>query len=342
MFDEEEDDDGGFFLLVLGVLAGVLIIVTVIARTGEDLPTATVTGPTTTEAAEEPEPEPEPETTTTAAPETTTTTEAPPPTTEAAAPFTMWDALNDSGQATQFAAVAGVLGLQADLESLENDDGSTVMRTLFAPSDQALVDLGQDAIAGLAADQDAGNALVGYHFLEEPLAAGDLLELDGETLTTRTGLPLNVSVVDGEVVLNGVARVVATDFEGDNGVVHIVDSVLMPPTLNQVLGLQNIEFEVNSATITAAGQAELQLAVDFFTENATTNAAIEGHTDTDGGDDANLALSQARSEAVLAFLVDAGLDADRFTATGFGETQPILVDGVEDKPASRRIEFNAR
>ena len=134
----------------------------------------------------------------------------------------------------------------------------------------------------------------------------------------------------------------ATDFEGDNGVVHIVESVLMPPTLNQLLGLQNIEFEVASATITAEGQAELQTAVEFFTENPNANAAIEGHTDTDGGEDTNLALSQARAESVLQFLVDAGLDADRFTATGFGEAQPILVDGVEDKEASRRIEFNAR
>ena len=136
MFDDEEDEDGGFFLLVLGVLAAILVVVTVVARSGDDLPAATVTGPTTSEVEETPTTEAPtttaaPETTTTEAPETTTTTEV-------AAPFTMWDALGQSGQATDFAAVAGVLGLQADLESLENDDGSPVMRTLFAPSDQAL------------------------------------------------------------------------------------------------------------------------------------------------------------------------------------------------------------
>ncbi len=42
------------------------------------------------------------------------------------------------------------------------------------------------------------------------------------------------------------------------------------------------------------------------------------------------------------FLIDNGIDADRLQAIGFGETQPILVDGVEDKAASRRIEFEAR
>ena len=82
--------------------------------------------------------------------------------------------------------------------------------------------------------------------------------------------------------------------------------------------------------------------MDFFSSN-TANAVIEGHTDTDGSEDGNLELSQARAESVLAFLVDNGLEAERFTAVGFGETQPVLDDaGVEDKEASRRIEFNVR
>lgn len=338
MFDDDEDEDGGFFLLVMGLLAFILLVVTVIARSGDDLPAATVTGPTTTEvAAEEPAPTTAaPETTTTAAPETTTTVAV------AAAPFTMWDALNGSGEAGQFAAVGGALGLQADLEALEDENGDPVMRTLFAPSDAALADFGPEAIGALTSDPDGANALVGYHFLTEPLAASDLAELDGQTLTTRTGLPLNVTVEDGDVVLNGVARVVSTDFDADNGVVHIVDMVLTPPTVNQALGLDNIEFEVASATITQAGQDTLQLAVDFFSSN-TANAVIEGHTDTDGSEEGNLELSQARAESVLAFLVSNGLDAERFTAVGFGEAQPVLdAAGVEDKEASRRIEFNVR
>ena len=322
----------------MGLLAFILLVVTVIARSGDDLPAATVTGPTTTEvAAEEPAPTTAaPETTTTAAPETTTTVAV------AAAPFTMWDALNGSGEAGQFAAVGGALGLQADLEALEDENGDPVMRTLFAPSDAALADFGPEAIGALTSDPDGANALVGYHFLTEPLAASDLAELDGQTLTTRTGLPLNVTVEDGDVVLNGVARVVSTDFDADNGVVHIVDMVLTPPTVNQALGLDNIEFEVASATITQAGQDTLQLAVDFFSSN-TANAVIEGHTDTDGSEEGNLELSQARAESVLAFLVSNGLDAERFTAVGFGEAQPVLdAAGVEDKEASRRIEFNVR
>ncbi len=340
MFDDEEEDNG-FFLLVLGVLAAILLIVTVVARSGDDLPATTVTG-------DAPE-----ETTTTEAPATTTTTEAPATTTEAPAtttttaaaapaPTTMWDALTGSGEAVQFVTIGGTLGLQADLEALEDEDGNPVQRTLFAPSDEALSKLDPADLGALAADPEAASALVGYHFVDGVVTAEDVVALDGQTVTTRTGLPLRISVVDGEVFLNETSKVTSVDYGADNGIVHIIDTILTPPTVNEVIGLENIEFEVGSANITAAGQEELQKAVAFFTENEGVNSAIEGHTDTDGSEESNLALSQARAESVLAFLVDNGIDADRLTAAGFGESNPILVDGVEDKAASRRIEFNVR
>lgn len=336
--EEEEEEGGGIFLLIIGVLALVLLVVAVIARSGEDLPAATVTGPTTSLVEEVVEPE---TTTTTAAP-VTTTTAAPTTTTEAPQPVSMWDALLGSSQAGDFAAVGGALGLQADLETFQDEDGVAVMRTLFAPSDAALADFGPEAVGALASDPDAANALVGYHFLPDALSAEDIVALDGQTVETRTGLPLRINVVDGEVILNDVARVVGTDFTADNGVVHIVDAILIPPTVNEVIGLDNIEFEVSSTVITPAGREVLNLAVEFFDSN-DSNAVIEGHTDTDGGDAENLALSQGRAESVLAFLIEAGLDGSRFTATGFGETQPIIgTDGVEDKEASRRIEFVLR
>ena len=287
-------------------------------------PATTTEAPTTTTEAP---------TTTTEAP--TTTTEA--PTTTVAEVFTNWDALNASGEAGQFALIGGPLGLQDALEDVSSET------TLFAPSDAALgalTEANPNAIGDLAADPDAAAALVGYHRLPGNVTAADLIAADGGTVTSLTGDPIRVNVVDGAVVLNDTTTVVTADLEADNGVVHIIDVVLTPPAnLNAALNLENITFEVNSDVITPEGQVELEKAVAFFTANESATAAIEGHTDTNGPDADNLDLSQRRADSVRAFLVASGLAEERFTTEGFGETQPILVDGVEDFDASRRIEF---
>ncbi|NNC81871.1 MAG: OmpA family protein, partial [Acidimicrobiales bacterium] len=348
MFDDEEEDQG-FFLVVLGVLAAILLIVTVVARR-DDASTATVRGDTAEEAVEDDEDHSDDaaaaETTTTAAPTTTTeapttTTEAPTTTTEAptttATPelTTMWDALDDSGQATQFATIGSALGLQESLEETEAG-GAPLIRTLLAPSDAAIAALPQDVLGGLVADPAGAAALVEYHILPGRVTLDDLRALDGQTATSLSGLPLSITVDGDDVIVNGASRLSDGDFDSDNGMVHIIDQILTPPTVNEVLGLENIEFESGSAVITAAGQTELQKAITFFSENEALSAQIQGHTDTSGDAEFNLGLSQARADSVQQFLTDNGIAADRLEAVGFGETQPILVDGVEDQAASRR------
>jgi OOP family OmpA-OmpF porin len=66
---------------------------------------------------------------------------------------------------------------------------------------------------------------------------------------------------------------------------------------------------------------------------------IEGHTDSDGVPAENQVLSAQRAAAVLANLVARGVPAADLTAVGLGSTRPMVVGGVEDKDASRRIEF---
>jgi OOP family OmpA-OmpF porin len=75
----------------------------------------------------------------------------------------------------------------------------------------------------------------------------------------------------------------------------------------------------------------------------TVNVEIAGHTDGDGEDGFNQALSEKRAQAVTDYLVKAGLPADRFTATGYGSTQPVASNGTDEgKAQNRRIEFVVR
>jgi OOP family OmpA-OmpF porin len=67
---------------------------------------------------------------------------------------------------------------------------------------------------------------------------------------------------------------------------------------------------------------------------------IGGYTDSGGGTGRNQILSQIRAQAVVDYLVNAGIAADRLTAVGYGETNPIASNDTEEGRAqNRRIEF---
>ncbi len=87
--------------------------------------------------------------------------------------------------------------------------------------------------------------------------------------------------------------------------------------------------------------AKLAAMMDFCLRETSLTLEVAGHTDSVGSESSNQALSEARANAVRAALLDAGLPADRMTATGYGEVQPIADnDTAEGRAANRRTEIN--
>jgi outer membrane protein OmpA-like peptidoglycan-associated protein len=114
--------------------------------------------------------------------------------------------------------------------------------------------------------------------------------------------------------------------------------------LNKLNSLKGINFEVNSNVITADSKTTLDEAAatinEFFAASAAEKIEIGGHTDSDGKDAANQALSERRAQAVLAYMKDKGVDITRVTAVGYGETKPIAENITKaGKAQNRRIEF---
>ena len=73
---------------------------------------------------------------------------------------------------------------------------------------------------------------------------------------------------------------------------------------------------------------------------ADTDVHVQGHTDADGDADANLALSVARAETVVAELIKRGVAESRLYAEGYGESDPIASNATKDgKAKNRRIAF---
>lgn len=100
--------------------------------------------------------------------------------------------------------------------------------TVFAPTDEAFAKLGKDKIEALLKDKEALGAILKYHVVAGKVVAADAVKLDGKSAKTLNGKEFKVEVKDGGVLLNGKVKVVKTDIKASNGVIHVIDAVLVP------------------------------------------------------------------------------------------------------------------
>lgn len=104
--------------------------------------------------------------------------------------------------------------------------------------------------------------------------------------------------------------------------------------------LDGINFDFNAATLQPASHALLDQVAQMLKTHPTWKVVLEGHTDGVGGEAFNQGLSDRRAEAVKAYLVGAGVAADRLTATGFGMTRPVASNDTQGGRAqNRRVEI---
>ncbi len=99
--------------------------------------------------------------------------------------------------------------------------------TVFAPTNAAFAALPAGTVEGLLKPEskDALTKILTYHVVAGAVKAADLK--DGQKVKTLQGEELTVSIKDGKVMING-ANVTAADLTGSNGVVHVIDAVLLP------------------------------------------------------------------------------------------------------------------
>jgi outer membrane protein OmpA-like peptidoglycan-associated protein len=112
-------------------------------------------------------------------------------------------------------------------------------------------------------------------------------------------------------------------------------------TRDKIEILDKVYFDVNKDTIQARSFSLLdQVASVLKAHPELTTVRVEGHTDSDGKDEANLDLSDRRAKAVQRYLVDKGVAAARLQAVGYGETRPVKPNTSKtNKEANRRVEF---
>jgi uncharacterized surface protein with fasciclin (FAS1) repeats len=154
--------------------------------------------------------------------DTTTTAAAASETSEEVASGTIVDVAGEAGSFSTLLAAAEAAGL---VDTLSGEGPLTV----FAPTDEAfavaLDDLGLTAEELLASDDLAG--ILTYHVVPGNVLAADVVGLDGQSVATVNGAEVAIAV-DGDTVMVDDATVTATDIMASNGVIHVIDKVLLP------------------------------------------------------------------------------------------------------------------
>ena len=193
---------------------------------------------------------------------------------------------------------------------------------------------------GLADGQDACPTLAGLASLNGcPDTDGDGVADQDDTCPTEKGL----------VALSG-----CPDSDGD-GVADRLDKcpTVSGSTTNQgcpeidkadlekiAIAIKNVQFRTNQTRLRSSSVPVLKEIVGLMAKYPDYNLKIEGHTDSDGQEEANLKLSQGRAKACYDFLVSKGVSATRMTHAGYGESRPIAENKTDvGKETNRRVDF---
>ena len=137
---------------------------------------------------------------------------------------TIVDVAVGNGSFTTLVAAVQAAGL---VETLSGEGPFTV----FAPTDDAFA-AALDALGltaeELLADTDTLTSILTYHVVAGEVDAATAISLDGQTAATVNGAEIAISVVDGNVMIDD-ATVIIPDVAASNGIIHAIDSVLLPP-----------------------------------------------------------------------------------------------------------------
>ena len=190
-------------------------------------------------------------------------------------PMSIVDVAVSNGSFTTLVAALEATGLDVTLSDMDSSF------TVFAPTDDAFALLGDDTIAALLEDTETLSDILTYHVIDSEIDSSAAISSAGSTVEMVNGDSIGLSL-DGDNLLVNTVTVTAVDVEADNGVIHVIDAVLIPPaekgtpTMNIVdTAVAAGDFGTLVAALQAAGlDATLADETQTYTVFAPTDAAF--------------------------------------------------------------------
>jgi uncharacterized surface protein with fasciclin (FAS1) repeats len=136
----------------------------------------------------------------------------------------MHDIIDTAVAAGSFKTLAAALTAANLVDTLKGPGPFTV----FAPTDDAFAKLPAGTVDALLKDIPKLTAILTYHVIAGKVMAATVVTMDGKSAATVNGAEVKISTTGG-VKLNGLVNVTKTDIECTNGVIHVVDAVVLPP-----------------------------------------------------------------------------------------------------------------
>lgn len=258
------------------------------------------------------------------------------------------DVAAENGNFTTLVAALEATGLDA---TLDDPDGNF---TVFAPTDDAFDLLPEGVLEDLLDDPDTLSSILTYHVIgDAQIDSAGAIEAAGSTVETVNGASVGISL-NGENVMVNLSMVTMVDVEADNGIIHVIDAVLMPPEMGGDTNLTiaeiasgNGNFDTLVAALDAAGLVPtLSDPDETFTVFAPTDdafAAIPEHLLNAILDDEELlqallmqhvipgtSVDSVNAYAAIGSDVQMGNDAElAITTTGDAGERVLRIGGIE-------------
>jgi transforming growth factor-beta-induced protein len=261
---------------------------------------------------------------------TTVTTAAPITTTTAAMETALADIVGVAAEAGSFSTLLTAVEAAGLVDTLQSDGPFTV----FAPTDEAFASLPEGTLEALLADTDALSGVLLYHVVSGEVLAADVIGLESATSVQGEDIAITVN---GESVKVNEANLVATDIGASNGVIHVIDQVILPPSMREAAEMGDIVqtaqaaggFTTLLAAVEAAGLVDTLRGDGPFTVFAPTDEAFAALPA--GTLEALLDDTEALSEILLYHVVAGQVTSDQVVKLATAQT-------VEGSDVTIRVE----